>query len=205
MTLVRLADARVLVHNAIALDDSAMGDIEAWGEPAAHIVPNGFHRLDAFAWKQRYPKSLVLCPREAERKVRAVVAVDGHYDSLPTDGSVTVERVEGTCDLVPEGVFTVRTPDGRVGLIFNDMLFNHRDVPGAQGWVMKHITRSTGHPRVTNVMRVFGVASAPRVAAHLRRLADTPGLSWAIPGHGEVVTGDVGTALRRVADELYPG
>src|SRR6266542_657604 len=47
MILARLADGRIVVHNAIALDDGEMKEIEAWGIPAVLIVPSGGHRMDA--------------------------------------------------------------------------------------------------------------------------------------------------------------
>jgi hypothetical protein len=34
MTIVRLNDGGLLIHNAIALDDPAMRELEAWGRPA---------------------------------------------------------------------------------------------------------------------------------------------------------------------------
>src|SRR5262249_46784927 len=45
MILVRLGDGRIIVHNAIALDEDEMREIEAWGKLAFLIVPNGGHRM----------------------------------------------------------------------------------------------------------------------------------------------------------------
>jgi len=47
MTLIRLEDGRVVIHSAIPLEEQAMAEIEAWGNPAVLVVPNGWHRLDA--------------------------------------------------------------------------------------------------------------------------------------------------------------
>lgn len=46
MTLVRLGDGRILIHNAIALDEPSMSRIDGWGEIVAILIPNGFHRQD---------------------------------------------------------------------------------------------------------------------------------------------------------------
>jgi hypothetical protein len=49
MTVVRLDDSRLVIWSAIALDDSQMQRLEAFGRPAFLIVPNDHHRLDAKA------------------------------------------------------------------------------------------------------------------------------------------------------------
>ena len=41
MAIVRLGDGRLVFHNAIPLADDAMRALEAWGDPAILIVPNG--------------------------------------------------------------------------------------------------------------------------------------------------------------------
>ena len=55
MAVVRLADARLVVFSAIALDEDEMSALEAYGRPAYLIVPSDKHRLDAKTWKDRYP------------------------------------------------------------------------------------------------------------------------------------------------------
>src|SRR4051812_37289070 len=59
MVLARLGDGRVVMHNAIALDEPSMAKIDAWGEVAAILVPNAFHRQDAFILQARYPRAKV--------------------------------------------------------------------------------------------------------------------------------------------------
>src|SRR5258706_9731519 len=68
MTIVKLASGGLVIHNGIALEEDAMKEIEAFGTPEVLIVPNGFHRLDAKVYKDRYPKLKVLCPAGATKK-----------------------------------------------------------------------------------------------------------------------------------------
>src|SRR5205085_669793 len=77
LVVARLGDGRLLFHNAVALEEAAMREIEAWGTPAFLVVPNGWHRLDANVYKQRYPELRVLCPRGARLRVSRAVPVDG--------------------------------------------------------------------------------------------------------------------------------
>ena len=55
MTVVRLRDGRLVIFNAIALDEDEMRALEEFGKPAFLVVPNGHHRLDAKIWKSRSP------------------------------------------------------------------------------------------------------------------------------------------------------
>src|SRR5258706_15457612 len=107
MTLVKLASGGLLVHNAIALEEEQMKDIEAFGAPEVIIVPNGFHRLDAKVFKQRYPKANVLCPSSATKKVKQVVEVAGTLDDAPKDPNVRVFHLDGTKG--HEGVVEVKS------------------------------------------------------------------------------------------------
>ena len=76
MTVVRLADSRLVVWSAIALDEDEMASLEAYGRPAYLIVPSDKHRLDARIWKDRYPSLLVVAPEGARAKVEKIVPVD---------------------------------------------------------------------------------------------------------------------------------
>jgi len=82
MTVVRLADSRLVVYSAIALDEAGMKTIEDYGELGWLVVPNDHHRLDAGAWKQRYPQLRVVAPEGSRQKiaeaVSAGVVVRGH-------------------------------------------------------------------------------------------------------------------------------
>jgi hypothetical protein len=198
MTALKLGDGRLVIHGGACLEEPAMQELEAWGEPAVLVVPNGFHRLDAHAWKARYPSMQVLCPKDAADAVRKVVAVDGHYDAFPVDPRVTITPLAGMSRRVPEGVVAATAPDGRAALVFNDALFNHPHMPGFSGWVMK-VMGSTGGPRITGLMSAVGVSDRGALATHYRSLAETPGLAFAIPGHGAVIDADVGATLKRVA------
>src|SRR5450432_1107007 len=83
MVVVRLHDGRLVIHNGIALDDAARARLEAFGTPAFLIVPNGGHRLDAPAYKQRYAALQVFTPKGSRERVQQVIAIDGTYEDFP--------------------------------------------------------------------------------------------------------------------------
>lgn len=199
MTLARMQDGRLVIHNGIALEEEAMKRIEAWGTPAFIIVPNAYHRLDAFAFKQRYPGAKILCPDGARKRVEEVVPVDGAYDALPADDTVRLVTLDGIKEA--EGVMVVES-EGGTTLVFNDILFNMPHAKGMAGLIFRYVTQSTGGPRVSRIVRWFVMKDKKALRAHLERLADTPRLERIIVSHHRMITEAPAETLRSVARTL---
>ncbi|GAB4214648.1 MAG: hypothetical protein OHK0013_39530 [Sandaracinaceae bacterium] len=196
MTVVRMSDGRVLVHNGIALEEAAMREIEAWGPVAFVVVPNAYHRLDAPAYRARYPDARFLCPPGARARVAEVVHDVGLYAELPPDPAVSLALLDGVAEA--EGYLRVEDESG-VTLVLNDAVFNMPHLPGLQGFVLRHVTCSSGGPRVSRLARLFLVKDRPAFVACLHRLADTPGLARVIVSHHETITDRPSEALRAAA------
>src|SRR4051794_40244721 len=96
MGVARLETGQLALLNAVALDEPAMRELEAWGEPAFAIAPNGFHRIDLGSYKARYPKLRILAAPPARRRVAEIAAVDGWLELLPVDPGVVIAPVAGT-------------------------------------------------------------------------------------------------------------
>lgn len=198
MTVIRLSDGSLAVHSAVCCDAATMAAIDALG-PVRHIVvPSGFHRMDAPRFKARYPDARVIAMPASHARVAQVVPVDADHTSV-SDRVLTYEPIDG----VPrEGVLVHRDAAGKVALVFNDTFMNLPDrLPGFRGFVVKAMG-SLGGPKVTRTAKLALVKDRRALAAHLRRLADTPGLATVVPGHGAVIRDDPGAALRRAADGL---
>jgi hypothetical protein len=193
MAIAKREDGSLVVHNAVALEESAMNEIEAWGKVSAILVPNGYHRIDAPRFARRFEGARVYCPEGSREKVEEVVKVDGTYDDFVSDASVSVETLEGTKR--GEGVMHIRSKDG-VTLIFNDAIFNMPHVPGVQGFVLKHLANSTGGPRVSRIGKMFLVKDKSAFKAHLGKLADTADLKRVIVSHHEMIDAGCGDAIR---------
>jgi hypothetical protein len=196
MTIVRRSDGQLVVHNAIALEDAAMKEIEAWGPIAFLLVPNGYHRLDAPAFAARYPGARVLAPPGSRDKVAEVVEGVGVYAEMPADAAVRLGLLDGVGEA--EGYLTVEDETGTT-LVLNDAVFNMPHVHGMQGFVLKHLTQSTGGPRVSRVGRFFLVKDKAAFVAQLHRLAETPKLVRVIVSHHETITDRPADALRAAA------
>ncbi len=197
MTVVRLADGRLLIHSAIALEAAEMAELEAWGEPAFLVVPNGWHRLDARVFLDRYPGLKVFCPAGATKNVTKVVPVTGSYDDFEDLTEARLFHLDGVKQ--GEGALQVRSADGTT-LVLNDVVFNQPHLPGFGGLVMR-LMGSTGACMVTPMGRLFA-KDRGALRAHLERLSAIEDLQRVIVSHGEMLDENAGLMLRGAADYL---
>jgi hypothetical protein len=199
MSVARLADGRLAFFNGIPLREPEMQKLEAWGAPAILCVPNGFHRLDIHAFKERYPKLGVFCPKGVRGRIAEVVAVEGTIEDLPRGQGIDWVSLRGT----KPGEMAMLVRDGSSSsLCFGDALMNLPHLPGLDGLLFRLI-RSTGTPKVTPLAQFTLVESKPALADHLRELSASPGLARLVPSHGNVVETDASGVLRRAADILH--
>src|SRR5262245_14002961 len=176
MVLARMKDGGIVVHNAIALGDAEMKEIEAWGKPSVLYVPNSFHRQDALIWKKRYPDMVVVAPTGARKAVSKVVAVERTIEDAPGDPTVQLKTLAGTPGA---GVLEVRSGD-RLTAVFCDTILNMKRTRGLFGFFLS----PTGQVSVPRVSRVMLVKNKKAFATQIGALADEPGLSRLMFAHG---------------------
>jgi hypothetical protein len=196
MTIARRTDGSLVIHNGIGLEDELMKEIDSKGDVAFVVVPNGYHRLDAKPFKARYPEAKVVCPRAARKKVEEVVPVDLTYDEMPKDDAVELRHVAGCKDR--EGVMIVRDGD-EVSLVFNDVVMNQPHLPGFVGFVLRHLTASTGGPVVSRLAKLGLVSDKTAFFGDLATLSKLPGLRRIVVSHHEVIDEDAPGVLARLA------
>jgi hypothetical protein len=194
MTVARMKDGRLLIHNAIALEPGLQAELEAFGTPACIVVPNGFHRQDAKIYKDRYPSAKVYSPAKARKKVEKVVPVTGDYSAAPKDDSVRLCHLDG-CN-GSEGVLEVKSSDG-VTVVFNDTLCNMPKMTGVPGFFLA----PTGRPSVPRFSRWLLIKDKVAFARHVESWAQ-PDLARIIVSHGKMVTDRPADTLRAVTAAL---
>lgn len=197
MTVAKRADGGLVVHNGIPLGDAEMSQLAAWGPVRVIVVPNGYHRLDAKVFAERFPEARVICPAGARKKVEEVVAVAGTYREEAGDANVQFETLEGTRE--SEGAMIVRDGGG-VTLVLNDVVFNMPHQSGFSGFVLRHVTGSSGGPRISRIARWFLARDKAALREHLQRLAGLEGLRRVIVSHHQVI--DQPGVLRELAATL---
>lgn len=198
MTVVRLSGGRLVVFSAIALGEPEMRELEAVGEPAFLVVPSDIHRLDARAWKDRYPRLFVVTPAGAREKVEEVVHVDATAADFG-DASVRFVTVPGTD--AHEAALVIERPTGTT-LVLNDLVWNVDDLPGLGGWAF-HVAGFTGpEPRIPAFVEMKAIKDKDALRAQLVEWAALPRLERILVAHGDVITRDPPGVLRGLADAL---
>jgi hypothetical protein len=200
MTVAKMCDLRLVFHSPIALDESTMAEIDKWGPPAYVIVPSGYHRMDAPAYKRRYPAVKVLAPRGARSKVEEVMPVDGTYEDFPEDTSVAFQMIPGIDE--KEGAMIVRSSDG-VTVVLNDVVMNMDRKRDPLGYIFTTLLGSAPGPRVSRLAKLALVKDKRALRTELERLAAIPNLVRLVVSHENVATGkNAAEALRKAATFL---
>lgn len=200
MVVARRSDGKLVIHNAIALDEAEMDELESLGRPAYIIVPNAAHRLDAPAYKKRFPKAQVFAPRGARTAVEKVVKVDGIYEDFPADPDVRFEMLHGVGDA--EGAMIVRSADG-ITVVLNDAVFNMDKKRDPLGFLFTTLLGSAPGPRVSRLVKLLFVKDKKALREDLERYADHPELVRLVVAHEKVAKGTAAAqALREAATYL---
>ena len=194
MTIVKLSDGSLLIYSAIMLDEPAMKQLDSFGAVKVIVVPNGWHRIDAPAFKARYPEARLLTPKKAQERVAKVVKVDGTLEDF-SDPTVKLTTVAGTRGL--EALMIVKSGD-RTSVVFTDSVFNMPHKTGFNGFILKHVMASSGGPKVTRIGRAFLIKDKKEFAAQLEQLA-AQNVTRVIVAHNEVISVDVAGVLRGIA------
>jgi hypothetical protein len=200
MTVARRTDGKLVIHSAIAMTEDGMRALEALGEPAFLVVPNKGHRLDAPAYKKRYPSLRVYAPRGGREAIAEKVPVDGTYEDFPADDAVRLEMLHGVKE--QEGVMIVTSEDGTT-LVFNDCVFNMDRKRDVLGFLFTSVLGSAPGPRVSRLAKLLFVDDKAAFRRDLERFAETKDLVRMMVAHEKVAHGpEAAAALRRAATYL---
>jgi hypothetical protein len=198
MTIVRLADGRLVIYSAISLDEVEMNALESYGTPAYLIVPGDIHRMDAKPWKDRYPSLIVIAPAGAREKIQEIVPVDATEVDFG-DPAVHFMTMPGTGD--KEAVLVIETASGTT-IVLNDLIFDLANRSGFSGWLFKMIGMTGDEPRIPFPVKLKQVADKDAVSAQLEHWARLPNLQRVIISHGDIIAQAPGAVLNRICAEL---
>lgn len=194
MTVVRLKDGRLVVYSALALDETQMRVLEDFGSPAFLIIPNRYHRLDAFSWKQRYPDLTVVAPSGARAHVEDVVPVDTCEPDFQ-DEAVRFVEVPGTAGR--ESALEVR--DGqRLTLVLNDIVGN---LPKNHGLVLRALGFASNRPRVPRMAKRMLVKDVFALRTQFEAWAEQP-VERILVSHGSPILSLAREAMRDIVCSL---
>lgn len=198
MTVARLNDARLVIFSAIALDEGEMRELESYGRPAFLIVPNDHHRLDARAWKERYPFMQVVAPEGARTKVEQAVHVD---TSDPHFGDPNVQFVTVPGTRGHEAALVIRTPNGTT-LVLNDLVGNIRNESGFGGWLLRVMGFAGDEPHIPKPVKLVLIEDKDALRIQLLAWAELESLKRILVSHGSPIEDHPRRTLRELANSL---
>jgi len=198
MTVVRLRDSRLVIWSAMALDDTQMHRLETFGRPAFMIVPNDHHRLDAKAWKKRYPQLKVVAPEGAREKVGEMVPVD---TTAPDFGDPDVQFITIPGTREREAALIVSRPSGTT-LVLNDLVGNIRGKSGIDGWLLKLAGFAGDQAQIPKPVKLAMVKDSNAVRGQLLQWTQVESLKRIIVSHGEPIEANPRRKLSELASSL---
>ena len=175
-----------------------MRELEALGEPSVMVIPHWDHWAHIAAFKKRYPKLDVVCPRASVDRVSKHMKVEYSCEEYFPRHGVTYHQPLGIDPF--EGVLEVPV-GGKVAVIMNDLITNVPHQAGFYGLLLR-LTGSTGKPRVIYmVKRQLHVQREP-LRAYIRSLAERLDIAIVTTSHGECLVTNVAKTLFHVAEDL---
>jgi len=198
MTIARLADGRLVVFSAIALDTNNMRYLESYGTPAFLVVPSDKHRMDAKIWKVRYPAIQVVAPEGSRKKVEDVVHVD---TSAPQFGDPAVQFITVPGTGRHEAALLIHTENG-VTLVLNDLVGNIRNSTGFGGWFLRKTNFAGDEPQIPRPVKWTLVDDKAALRAQFLQWAELPTLKRILVSHGDTIDYQPAEALRDLAQSL---
>lgn len=198
MAIIRLSDGDLLFYNAIPVSDDTLEAIGKLGRPSILVIPQHLHMIDAHAFRERLGLK-VFAPKITRAQIEETVQVDGSFEDLPKDPTVSVLTVAGFRS--GEGLALVRSSD-RANLVVADVVLNVPHGKGLNGLVSKLLGFTGERPKLPRPVRFRVLKDGRALKAELVELANTPGLTRIVTSHGRIVANDPKGALLEIARSL---
>lgn len=192
MTIVRLPDARLLLHSPISCSRELTEQVEDLGTPMFLVAPNRFHHLYVHDWQRAYPGCGLHVAPGLDTK-RPDLGIGGVLsESPPSDWSDVLDQALVSGSPVANEVVFFHRPS--CTLIAADLLFNIGASSPALTRIAFRLTRAYGRPSSTLLERLL-IRDRVAFRRSLERILCWP-ISRIVVAHGEVVESGGRAALR---------
>jgi len=182
MTVVRLADSKLLLHSPIAAAPELVREVKALGPVAYLVAPNRFHHLFVAQWQAACPEASVWAAPQLDAK-RPDLEISGVLRDAPEPGwADTLDQVLiGGFPMMNEVVFFHRTS---ATLIATDLAFNVGPSSPPLTRLVFRLSRSYGRLAPTVLERLF-IRDRAAFRHSLQRILEWP-FERVVVAHGEV-------------------
>lgn len=198
MTVIRLKDGRLVIHNAFRLQDAEVQWLKQLGTVSFIIAPNAFHTSDA-GWMARcFPEAQLFVPTRkiADFQKQQFQPHDLCQEPLPTPEVLTI-KIDGT--RMQEVAF-IHTPSRT--LIVTDLAFNMQcEFHGLEKWILQWngVVKRFGPSKF---LKYVFTSNRSAMLASVKQLLNCD-FDRVIVNHGDVVATDGKRRLRHGFEELF--
>lgn len=183
MTVVRLADGRLLLHSPIKPSPEVVDGVRALGDVAALVAPNRFHHLFAASWFEFFPAAKLYVAPGLETKRSDLPAAGVLSDSPePLWAGVLEQVVLRGIPLTNEVVFY--HPPSRT-LVATDLAFHIGQESPALTQIVFRVSGAYGKLAPTYLERLL-IRDTAAFRTSLQRILDWP-FERVVVAHGTVV------------------
>ena len=200
MTVVRLLDGRLAIHNAIRLRSPELDWLRSLGRPAFIVAPNSFHCSDADWMSVRFPEAALFVPESKlatfSNKGLNPIDLSLHFPAEVANELKCIP-IKGT--RIEEAAF-VHSPSKT--LILCDLAFNMPDVFTG---LAKHLMKWNGvggRFGPSRLLRLFFSKDKALLVESYRRLLEE-NFDRVIVNHGLILESDGKARLRAGVQEIF--
>jgi hypothetical protein len=191
MTVVRLAERRLLLHSPVPIDDAAAGELAGLGEVAHLVAPNRLHHLWLAPAAQRWPEAAVWLAPGLAARYPELSAAPLAAEAPPAWADELDQTVIAGAPRMEEHVFFHRATRT---LICSDLVFHVTRPANLRTRLLLWLVGAGGGRLATSRVWRLMVKDRAAAAGSLDRVHAWD-IERIIPAHGDVVERDGRAAL----------
>jgi len=197
MTVIRLADGRVIIHNAFELKDAELRWLSELGKVAYIIAPNIFHCSDAGWMKARFPSADLYVPRKKFISFEGEGHLPNDVGCFPDLGELKGIPMDGT--KIEESAF-FHFPSRT--LILCDLAFNMADEFRGIGRLIMKWNKVGGRFGPSRLTKLLFTRNKESLLASNRKLLEHY-FDRVIVNHGEILESGGKERLKSGVEEIF--
>lgn len=184
VSIIRLADGRLLIHSTAPFSPEQIQEITALGQPAFLVEATLMHDTFADAGRAAFPEAAYHTPDPRRKWAAGSLPIRRLADQIGDE--VVFRKIPGLCGL-QEYAFLHR-PSGT--LILCDLIFNiGPPADFATRFMLRWVSGVYGKPAVSRLYRMM-IRKRAAFAGGLKEILKEWDFDRIIVGHGEVITTD---------------
>ncbi len=197
MTVIKMANENLLVHNAIKLRPDSLTWLNTLGQVATIMIPNAFHAVDALWFSEQYPEATIYAPKKKQQMLSDAERTHKPLEEFPQSADFESIYIEGT---VAQEIALLHKPSR--SLILTDMAFNLMHIDGFMTKLFASLFNINGRFGPSRLMKWAFVKDKQRFYHSIRAVFDLD-FDRVIVNHGDIFENDAKAAYLKGFKEIF--